>query len=50
MAKLYADKIRNGVINPKTGKPWELADVPIKWRAEVERLLSDDDNAHPGLE
>lgn len=43
MAKIYYNKIKSGAINPKTGKPWEIYDVPDKWRGEVERMLEDDD-------
>ena len=32
MAAFYGKKIINGVINPKTGEAWTLADVPAYWR------------------
>jgi len=41
MAKVYADLIRYKKINSKTGQPWKLADVPERYRAEVERILGE---------
>ena len=35
MAMLYASKICMEAKNPKTGKPWEFADVPPKLKAQV---------------
>lgn len=39
MAKIYADLIKSGTINPKTGKPYKLEDVPAKLRETVSKLL-----------
>ena len=39
MAKLYLQKINNQEINIVTGEAWELKDVPMLWRVEVEELL-----------
>lgn len=39
MAKLYAEKIISGAINPKTGETWVLEDVPVRWREEVRELI-----------
>lgn len=39
MAKIYADLIRRGVTNPKTGLPYTIDDVPARLRAAVEDLL-----------
>lgn len=41
MVKFYVNKIQSGAINPKTGAPWVVADVPTKWRAEVEAALNE---------
>lgn len=41
MGKFYGIRIKNGVINPKTGNPWTLADVPHLWRDKVEQWLKD---------
>lgn len=45
MAQVYADLIRKGAINPKTGKPYVLADVPAVIRCDVEKILASDENA-----
>lgn len=39
MAMLYASKIVMEAKNPKTGKPWEFADVPPKLKAQVADVL-----------
>lgn len=39
MAKIYADLIRRGVINPNTGLPYSINDVPPRLRRAVEDLL-----------
>lgn len=39
MVKFYADKIRNGVINQKTGVAWALEDVPKPWLMKVAEEL-----------
>jgi hypothetical protein len=39
MARIYADLIRRGVINPNTGLPYSLDDVPQRLRSAVENLL-----------
>lgn len=41
MAKVYASLIESGAVNAKTGEPWKLADVPARWRAQVEKLLKE---------
>lgn len=46
MAYIYADLIRRGVINKKTGMPYKLEDVPEVWRGirlreEVAKLLEE---------
>ena len=43
MAKLYLKKIKNGELNIVTGEAWELKDVPMLWRYEVEALLENQD-------
>ena len=41
MAKLYAQKITNGEVNPFTNEVWKLEDVPMLWRDEVVELLNE---------
>ena len=38
-ARIYADLIIRGVVNPKTGLPYTIDDVPAKYRSAVEDLL-----------
>ena len=40
MAYVYADLIRKGTINPKTGKLYMIDDVPSVIRANVEKILA----------
>lgn len=42
MAMLYASKIVMEATNPKTGKPWEFADVPAKLKAQVAEIIIND--------
>lgn len=42
MARVYYRKIRSGDINPGTGNPWVLDDVPDRWNAAVQALLEAD--------
>lgn len=42
MAYVYADLISKGAINPKTGKPYMIDDVPSVIRADVEKILAQD--------
>ena len=39
MAMLYASKICMEAKNPRTGKPWEFADVPPKLKQQVADIL-----------
>lgn len=39
MVILYVKKITNGEINAKTGEPWKIDDVPIRWREQVREAL-----------
>ena len=39
MVRFYGIRIKNGVINPKAGEPWKLADVPHLWRDDVAEWL-----------
>lgn len=41
MARIYADLIREQVINPKTGKPYTIDDVPAKLKAAVQAILGE---------
>ena len=45
MAQVYADLIEGGAINPKTGKPYAIEDVPEVIRPEVEAILAGDEDA-----
>lgn len=40
MAYVYANLIKKGTINPKTGKAYTIDDVPSIIRAEVEKILA----------
>lgn len=42
MAKVYAYLIIKGAINPKTGKPYTINDVPTKLKADVQKILDDE--------
>lgn len=42
MAKLYYDLITKKAVNPKTGKPYVLEDVPEELREAVKKLLDKD--------
>lgn len=39
MAKVYADLIKKRTINPKTGNPYTIEDVPNKLQDLVKELL-----------
>lgn len=41
MAHVYADLIMKQAINPKTGKPYTIDDVPKPLRAEVQRIIDE---------
>ncbi len=41
-AMLYASKIVMEATNPKTGKPWEFADVPAKLKQQVADIIIND--------
>ena len=43
MAYVYADLIKKGTINPKTGKLYTIDDVPSVIRANVEKILAQDE-------
>ena len=45
MAQVYADLIEGGAINPKTGNPYAIEDVPEVIRPEVEAILAGDEDA-----
>ena len=40
MAYVYADLIKKGAINPKTGKQYTIDGVPSVIRADVEKILA----------
>lgn len=42
MAYVYANLIKKGAINPKTGKHYTIDDVPSVIRADVEKILAQD--------
>lgn len=39
MGAFYGKKIKNGVINPKTGLVWTIEDVPTHWVEATETWL-----------
>lgn len=39
MVAFYVAKIENREINSKTGKPWNVEDVPKLWRKKVQEAL-----------
>lgn len=45
MIQVYASLIRNGTVNPKTGKVYKIEDVPTIIRAKVVALLDGGENA-----
>lgn len=45
MGRYYGEKIRNGVINPKTGEPWKIEDVKEYWRPAVQKWLDENGEA-----
>lgn len=45
MAQVYANLIKEGTVNPKTGKPYAIEDVPETIRPEVEAILAGDEDA-----
>lgn len=48
MASVYADLIKKGAINPKTGNAYQLDDVPAVIRSKVEVLLSEGGGENAG--
>ena len=45
MAQVYANLIEEDTVNPKTGKPYAIEDVPETIRPEVEAILAGDEDA-----
>lgn len=41
MVKIYVKLIKSGKINAATGEPWELEDVPERWREAVREALEE---------
>lgn len=41
MGAFYGSKIKNGVINSKTGQPWTINDVPRLWRSATIKWLEE---------
>ena len=39
MGAFYGTKIKNGTINPATGKAWNINDVPKLWKKKAETWL-----------
>lgn len=39
MARVYADLITKGAINPKTNKAYTIDDVPSKLKKDVQAIL-----------
>lgn len=44
MAAFYGTKILNGTINPKTGQPWTIEDVPTYWRDSTQKWIDEHSN------
>ena len=40
MVDFYVTKIQSGVINDKTGQPWNIEDIPKLWKKKVETALA----------
>lgn len=40
MAQVYANLVKNGTVNPKTGQPYKLEDVPAVIRKQVEKIVN----------
>lgn len=45
MVQVYASLIKNGTVNPKTGKAYTIEDVPAIIRGQVQKLLDGVENA-----
>ena len=45
MGRFYGLKIKHAEINPKTGAPWKLEDVPRLWKHATEVWLADHEEA-----
>ena len=45
MIQVYASLIKNGTVNPKTGKAYTIEDVPTIIRRQVQELLDGGGNA-----
>lgn len=41
MAKIYYNLIISGTINPKTGRPYTINDVPVRYQEAVRKLLEE---------
>lgn len=41
MGRFYGIRIKNKVINPKTGSPWVITDVPRLFRPATEKWLAE---------
>lgn len=39
MVKIYVKIILSEKINPATGEPWKIDDVPERWREEVRKEI-----------
>ena len=44
MAYFYGYRIVNGVINPKTGEPWTIEDVPARYVPATEQWIEEHTN------
>ena len=43
MVKIYVKKITSGAINPDTGEPWKIEDVPARWQDAVREALENNE-------
>lgn len=41
MRKFYGSKIKNGEINSKTGKAWNIDDVPRLWKNATQKWIEE---------
>lgn len=44
MAYFYGYRIVNGIINPKTGEPWNINDVPSRWVGPTQTWIEEHTN------
>lgn len=45
MGAFYGTKIKEGMVNPATGKAWAIGDVPKLWKKKTETWLKENQAA-----